>query len=133
MPGLHRELTEVGHLDVARAVEREGPADPPWQMAAASIAELGPPCRAFTLGGHAWVLLRETPEGVLSMRGLTLARAHRGQGLGRRFMDALRARFPGRRWRVAPRSPDGHADGFVLALGFERMDLAQHEMELPLV
>jgi ribosomal protein S18 acetylase RimI-like enzyme len=127
-----RSLVEVSHLDVAWALREQGTTDLPWQMQPEAIAELGPPCRAFSLGGRAFVLLRETREGVLSLRGLSVAPAARGRGIGRLFVDALRSRFPQRKWRVAPRVPEGLADRFFLGMGFERMELVQLEMELPL-
>lgn len=125
-----RALEEVAHQDVAQALREHAPLDLPWQMQPESIAALGPPCRAFTLGGRAFALVRETREGVMSLRGLSLVPAARGRGVGRLFVEALRARFPGRRWRVAPRVPEGLADRFFLRLGFEKMDLVQLEMEL---
>ncbi len=127
-----RELVEVPHLEIARALREHAPDDLPWQMQPESIAELGPPCRAFTLGGRAFVLVRELEDDVLSLRGLTVVSSARGRGIGRLFVDALRSRFPGRRWRIAPRIPEGLVDEFFLGMGFERMELVQLEMELEL-
>lgn len=104
----------------------------PWQLAAESLAALGPPARAYQLDEVAAALVEDPALGHMTLLALWVDPAHRRQGHGRRLVEALRDRFPRRHWRIPARIPQGLADDFLDRLGFAPLPLAQREMVLDL-
>ena len=56
----------------------------------------------------------------------------RRQGLGRRMLGALAARYPDRKWAVGTLCPEEIGEPFLPATGFQRQELNQVEMQLSL-
>jgi ribosomal protein S18 acetylase RimI-like enzyme len=125
-------LEEMDPLDFARVVAREGEADLPWALAAETLAAVTPPARAFRLGAHACALVGDPSAERLPLTALVVPRAHRRRGWGARLLHALSAAFPGRPWSVSPVVPEGLADAFFSAAGWEGQALSQWEMVLGL-
>lgn len=127
-PAEDATLRELDPAAFARRWAMEGPEDPPWQLAAESLATAAAPARAFALGDSAFALFAETGDAGLQLRALMTAREARGQGRARQLVEAVQARFPARRWAVAPFCPEEWS-GALTALGFLPTPLRQFEME----
>jgi len=125
-------LKEIDPLDFARLVAREGEPDLPWNLAAETLSAAAPPARVYALGDRACALVADPDAERLALVALLVPRAYRRQGWGTRLAHALSAAFPGRPWAVTPVVPEGLADGFFSALGWERHPLSQLEMILDL-
>lgn len=125
-------LEEIDPAELARFVAREGEPELPWQLSAETMAGASFPARAYHLGDHACALVANPEAEVISVLSLTVARAHRRRGWGRRMVRALAAAFPGRPLQVGQIVPEGLAPSFFARLGAERLPLNQLEMRLEL-
>ncbi|HEY3568239.1 MAG TPA: GNAT family N-acetyltransferase [Thermoanaerobaculia bacterium] len=123
---------EMDPLDFARLVAREGEADLPWNLAPETLSAASSPARAFGLGDRACALIADPDAERIVLTALIVPKAHRRQGWGTRLLHALSAAFPGRPWAITPVVPEGLADQFFAALGWERHALSQLEMVLDL-
>ena len=119
-------LEEIGIPQVADAVAKHGDGDPPWQLAAPTLAAFTPPSLAFRLG-PAFALVNVGAE-VVTLRSLVVTTGMRRQGHGKTLLRALAARFPGRRWAVPALVPEKLADHFFAASSFTPSALSQFEM-----
>lgn len=125
-PGIRVNLQEISVLDVAAEVAQANDQALPWQLQAATLAGITRPTRAFRLG-QARCLALIQPQAVV-LRALFVAPPDRRRGEGTRLLQALAHEFPGRRLSVAPIVPEGLADEFMRANGFQHSELAQFEM-----
>lgn len=119
-------LRPIDAQGVAEAIAREAPSLP-WQLQPASLLAFGPPARAWALD-EARAIVTGARDDTLSIQALWVPSTQRRQGLGRRLLEALLGRYPGRKWTVAARVPEGLADDFATALGFVRSPISQLEM-----
>ncbi len=65
---------------------------------------------------------------MLTLRGIVVDLSCRGQGLARRLLGGIAARFPGRRWVVPAIVPEGLANEFFFRSGFRQATISQFEM-----
>jgi N-acetylglutamate synthase-like GNAT family acetyltransferase len=73
------------------------------------------------------------PRGeIVAIRGFLVLPDQRDQGYGRRQMQALIQRYPGKDWRVPALCPEEYG-GFFERVGFTRGQLSQIQMEVDLV
>lgn len=119
-------LEEIDIRELANVVARHGLADLPWQVSAETLAQQGPPSRAYRCGGS-WVLISDPNAAVVAVRALLTEPAARGQGSAARTLRAVMERWPGRQWRVAALMPEEMAPAFGEA-GFTRAALSQWQM-----
>ena len=98
----------------------------PWQIAAESIAPLGPPWTAWELDGAA-VLVSALSAPTIFVRALTWEPGA-GPGAVARLLRALAARHPGRTWRAPAFYPETWAPAFTAA-GWLPGVIDQYQME----
>lgn len=108
-----------------------GAPDLPWQMAPETLAGMTAPASGHALDDAAVAVVTEAPKGVL-LWTLAVRPDARGQGLGTRLVQGLRARFPGKPLRIIPILPEGLGEAFLARNGFARDALGQLEMASPL-
>lgn len=125
-------LTEIDPAEFAAVAHREYEARLPWQMQPQTLANFTRPNRAFSLEGHAFVLIGDPAGTRVILRGIAVPGVYRRGGHGSRLLRALAGKFPARTWAAGPIIPEGLADDFFLANGFARASLGQWEMCLPL-
>ncbi|WP_037079321.1 GNAT family N-acetyltransferase [Neorhizobium vignae] len=102
-----------------------------WQTDPRSFETAGPPLKGFTFDGKAIALLDDTGRHV-RLYGLAVDPAHRRQGVGRSLIDALAARYPGRRLFIIENVPEGLIDRFMRRIGWRKSTLTQSEMAIDL-
>jgi GNAT superfamily N-acetyltransferase len=125
---------DVREIDPAEAVAflaAHGERDLPWQLSPPSLWSLGWPTRGFALHDAGVALATATPGGV-ALGAICVRKDARRQGLGRRLVRGVAAELEPGGWNVPPIVPEGLADGFLGALGFEQARIWQHEMTLAL-
>ncbi len=104
------------------------PDDPSWQTSPLCFAGATKPVEAFRTGDAAALVDASGP----AVRLLAFAVRSPRQGIGRRFMRNLLARFPDQPWTIPATLPASQAAGFLAATGWKQAALSQLEMELPL-
>jgi GNAT superfamily N-acetyltransferase len=131
-PETAEPLEEMDPLDFARIAAREGEPDLPWALMAETLSAMTSPARAYRLQDRAYALIADPGAERLPLTALVVPRACRREGWGTRLLHALSAAFPGRAIAISPVMPEGLADGFFTARGWERHPLCQLEMVLDL-
>jgi len=122
------ELEEVDPRELGRLVTVYGLPDLPWQVSGESLAQIGPPSRAYKLGG-AYVAISDPSRPRVAVRGLVVEPGARHQGQAARLLRAVMAKHPGREWMVPALCPE-EIGGLFEKLGFEMGELAQLQMVL---
>ncbi|MFD9899602.1 GNAT family N-acetyltransferase [Mesorhizobium sp. NPDC059025] len=102
------------------------PDDASWQTSPLCFAGATKPIEAFRAGDAA-ALVDASGQAV---RLLAFAVRSPRQGIGRRFMQSLLARFADRPWTIPATLPATQAAGFLAATGWKQSALSQLEMEL---
>jgi ribosomal protein S18 acetylase RimI-like enzyme len=123
-------LVEAEVSDAAREVLSWSP-DLPWQISGETIAQLSLPNRAYRLG-PAYAVVSDPAHEMIAIRALVVPEEQRRLGWGRRLVNALWSKHPDRQWRIAPVVPEGLADEFFAAVGFQREELSQLQMQMEL-
>ena len=121
------DFTEIELSEMAKRAYAWQEPDLPWQIDAATLANLAPPARAFALGDRAAALIFEAPDRFM-LRAIAVSQQHRRSGHGSRLLAQLAAKFPGRTWSVPVAVPEGLAEEFFVECGFARGALTQWEM-----
>lgn len=127
-PGDAPPLSEVDIREVARWVINYGIRDLPWQVSGETLAQVGPPSRAYRLGEAAAVLSNPEAERV-AIRSLLVRPSARRQGQAVRLLRLLLARHPGKTWVVPALCPEEIGCVFE-KVGFVQGELAQLQMFL---
>lgn len=122
-------LEEVDPRTMAGIVAAHGLADLPWQLAAETLAQLGPPVAAFRRRG-AWALLSDPTTKPVVVCGLVIERGAE-ECLLAELLRTLLARYGDREWRVPAIWPEQFSRTFVDA-GFQPTALSQWQMRLDL-
>ncbi|BBK33964.1 acetyltransferase (GNAT) family protein [Stella humosa] len=114
--------------DILHALLAAYPADPSWQASPLCFAGATLPVLAFrSEGGEAAALVQ--PAGpAMRLLAFAVAADWRGRGLGRRFLNALAAQWPGASWSIPAIVPEAMAAGFFAATGWRRTAISQLEM-----
>lgn len=105
-------------------------ADLPWQIAPATLANLGPSRRAYRLG-PAVAVLSGVQGGRCMLRAIGVRREARRAGHGRRLLAALGRHHRGVAVQVPALAPEGVA-GFFRATGFRPGRHTQHHLRVEL-
>lgn len=130
--GVAAPLRDVTIPALADQVARDEGAGAQWQLAAVTLRALRPPARAFSLDERAYALVSGEREDGFDLRALVVAPGDRHAGWGRRMIDALAARYPGKACNIAPIVPEELAQPFFAATGFVAQEIAQLEMGIAL-
>jgi ribosomal protein S18 acetylase RimI-like enzyme len=125
--GTQTELAEVDIRKVAERVSRDGLADLPWQVSGESLAQLGPPARAYRLG-DAYVVLTDPALPRIQIRAVVVPPGQRRQGQATRLLRALMSTHTAKQWVVPALCPEEVGPFFVQA-GFVTEPLSQLQME----
>lgn len=120
------QLVEIDVRELGRLVSAHGLADIPWQLSAETIAQAGPPARAFRRGPSAALISSPEAE-TIGIRALVTETGARGQGHSLALLLALFARFPGKEWRASALYPEEMGCAFTDA-GLARTPLSQWQM-----
>jgi ribosomal protein S18 acetylase RimI-like enzyme len=120
-------LEEIDSATVAAAVSRWGVLDLPWQISPHALTALGPPHRAFRLG-PALALLSDPAAETITFSALVVDPDQRRRGWATRLVRALRARFPGKKWRFSIVIPEEIPEEFFSKLNFRKERLTQIQM-----
>jgi GNAT superfamily N-acetyltransferase len=121
---------EVDIQEAARMVIIHGLPDLPWQLTGESLVHLGPPNRAYNLGG-AWMVITDPGQPQVAVRAMVVQPSARGQGLARCLLKSVMAAFPGVTWSVPAICPL-EIGGFFEACGFTEGTLSQLQMRISL-
>ncbi|MBU0492048.1 MAG: GNAT family N-acetyltransferase [Chloroflexi bacterium] len=122
------DLIEIDLRELARLVTAYGLPDLPWQLSGETLAQMGPPGRAYQMG-DAWVGISNLDAPHVGIRAVVVQPAARRQGQATRLLQAVMTRYPGKTWHVPALCPEEFAPLFE-GLGFERQSLAQWQMAL---
>jgi GNAT superfamily N-acetyltransferase len=125
-PGEEVALEEIDPREVARAVDAHGLPELPWQLSAETLAQLGPPFRAYR-GGPSWVVISNPAVSPVGLRAVVTEPSARGQGRAAALVRAVMARHPAKEWRASAVFPEEMAPLFA-ELGLARTPLTQWQM-----
>lgn len=120
------ELEEVDLYQVARLVTAYGLPDLPWQISGESLAQVGPPNRAYRLGA-AYVAISNPDDAQGAVRSLLVRPEGRRQGQAIRLLRAMMTEYPDKVWQVPALCPEEIGGVFEKA-GFARESLSQFQM-----
>lgn len=123
-------LVAASPHDLTAVIRADGLPNLPWQLDAETIAQLGSPCVAFR-AGEALALLSDPALETITIRALVTTKHERRRGYARRLLEALFARYPGKRWRVSALVPE-EAAAVLRSTGFVETTLSQFQMTKPL-
>ncbi len=129
--GDQAELADVDIREVARLVTMYGGPDLPWQISGESLAQVGPPNRAYQREA-AYVVISNPQEPRIGIRSVVVKPEGRGQGQAVRLLRAVMARYPGKEWIIPALCPQEVGRVFE-RVGFERGSLSQLQMVIHLV
>jgi len=124
--GSKAELEEVDIREVARIVTTYGLPDLPWQVSGESLAQLGPPGRAYK-SGAAYAAVSDPAGPSVAIRSIVVEPQGRRQGHAARLLRALIAEHPGKEWSVPALCPE-EMGGLFERVGFARGPLTQLHM-----
>jgi ribosomal protein S18 acetylase RimI-like enzyme len=125
------ELEEVDLYQVALLVTMFGLPDLPWQISGETLAQSGPPSRAYRLG-NAFVAISNPDEDQVAIRSLLVKPQSRGKGQAARLLEAVMAKHPDKIWRVPALCPE-EVGGVFEKVGFEEGSLSQFQMAIDLL
>lgn len=129
--GTPQPIEEIDLRVMGRMVNTHGLQDLPWQVSGETLSQMGPPYRAYRLGGCSTAISDpEAPQIVL--RSLLIMPKEMQSGKGDQFLKALFAKFPGKKWRVPAIFPEEFA-GLFERIGFAEDEISQFQMVLNLM
>lgn len=127
LPGEPAEgLTETDIREVARWVTAYGLPDLPWQMSGETLAQKGPPHKAYRLGS-AWAAISNPQRPQIALFAVIVPPEARLRGEASRLLRALAAQYPGKSWGILGLCPEELAP-FLEKLGFKQEPLTQFQM-----
>ena len=126
--GTAASLRDIPIAELADIAARYEDDSAQWQLAAATLRALRSPARAYALQDSAYALVSGVRDDGFDLRALIVPPQQRRAGWGRRMIDALAARHPGKACNVAPIVPEGLVDAFFEATGFVRQSINQVEL-----
>ena len=120
------ELHELDIREVARHITLHGLENLPWQISGESLAQINPPSQAYRLD-QAMIVISNPVAEQIAIRSILVPPESRRQGQATRLIQALTARFPGRKWHIPALIPEEMA-GFFKKAGFKHGNLTQFQM-----
>lgn len=124
-----QSLRRVHTLELARAMAAEPTRDWPWQLAPETVASGSESMPVHALGEDALAWVDDSAQDKVVLRLLHVRPEARRRGVGRRMVEALQSRYPGRALVVPPIAPEAFVGEVLPSLGFQRTGLDQLEME----
>jgi ribosomal protein S18 acetylase RimI-like enzyme len=124
--GKEAKLEEIDIRLVARLVGICGLDNLPWQISAESLAQYGPPNRAYRLG-DASIVISNPAADQIAIRSVIVLPEARAQGQARRLIQAVIARYPNKKWLISALCPE-EVGGLFEKIGFKRGTLSQFQM-----
>jgi GNAT superfamily N-acetyltransferase len=124
------ELEEMDLRALAVKIAQYGLPDLPWQLSAETIALMTPPTRAYYRDGVS-IAISDPVELHIVIWSLLAEPRVRGKHIGADMLKAVIAHHPGHTWHVPAIYPEEMSGVFERA-GFEREELSQWQMRLPL-
>jgi N-acetylglutamate synthase-like GNAT family acetyltransferase len=104
--------------------------DLPWQISGESLAQAGPPGKAYQMGS-AYAAISDPERSHVAIRTIVVESEARQQGQATQLLRAVMAQYPGKTWIVPALCP-AEIGGVFEKVGFEREDLSQLQMALEL-
>jgi ribosomal protein S18 acetylase RimI-like enzyme len=120
------ELEDIDVRELGRMVTAYGLPDLPWQISGESLAQMGPPNRAYKLKA-AYAAISDPDESHVVIRAVVVEPASRGQGQAIQLLQGMMAFHPQKVWRVPALCPE-EIGGLFEKAGFERGSLSQLQM-----
>jgi len=124
------DLQEIDIREAARTVARYGLDDLPWQLAGESLAQSGPPGKAFRLDRACIVISSPAAEQV-AIRSVIVEPEARRQGQATRLIQSVLAKYSQKNWLVSALCPE-EIGGLFEKAGFQRDSLSQLQMRIEL-
>lgn len=128
--GIPGELKEIDVREAARMVTMYGLSDLPWQVSGESLAQAGPPGKAYQMES-AYVAISNPERSHVAIRTIVVEPEARRQGQATRLLRAVIAQHPGKTWIVPALCPAEIGSVFE-KVGFEKQALSQLQMTLEL-
>lgn len=132
-PGQAAGLEEIDPLVFCRSMVSECNLDLPWDLVPETLSAKAPPTRAWTLQGRSFALVTDTPAERAVLWAVYTRRSDRGQGHGKRLIEAIGETLPGKTLVTPVAVPDDLAPAFFESAGFHEAELSQFEMAVDLV
>jgi ribosomal protein S18 acetylase RimI-like enzyme len=124
------DLQEIDLRDMGRLISQHGLLDLPWQLSGETIAQMTPPTRAYRKG-RAYAAISNPDTEHVAIWSVLVETPARGRGLGIDILKSLSSQHTGKIWHAPALFPEELAKVFEGA-GFEREELSQWQMKLPL-
>lgn len=124
------DLHEMDLRELSRLITQHGFPDLPWQISSESIAQMNPPARGYH-NERAYIAVSNPAAEHVAIWSLLVEPEVRGNGHGAGLIRRLIAHHPGKTWHVPAVFPESIGSVFEEA-GFEREELSQWQMRLPL-
>lgn len=121
----HR-LERVDILQVAKLIAAYGAQDLPWQLSGETIAQFGPPARAYHLNG-AFAVISDPSQATITLHSLIVIPDRRGEGRANALLGALQNEYMQCSFRVPALCPE-RFESFFDSSGFLRGRLSQIHM-----
>lgn len=108
------------------------PKDASWQTSPLCFAGATNPIEAFRNDDRTAGALVDASGSTVRLLALAVQASRQRQGIGRRFMQSLLARFAGRPWAISATLPAAQAASFLTGTDWKQTAVTQLEMELSL-
>ncbi len=126
------QLREVDVARVAGLLADQGPEAMPWWIAPASQNPQGASRIGLSLADRCFAIVEDTAREVVIVWTVLTIQNERRQGHGRRMLQAIQAKYPGKSLRVVGCVPDRIFAEFFAPCGFIADSISQFEMRLAL-
>lgn len=128
--------TDAAHpcevAEVMPLIAAAWPQDASWQTSPLALAAAAAPVEALRDANGSAAALVDASGDTARLLALAVDPAAQRQGVGRRFLDAVGARYPGKAFAITATLPESQAHAFLAATGWQRTPISQIEMELTL-
>lgn len=124
------KLEAIDLRSVGLKIAAWGRRDLPWQIAGETVAQLGPPYCGLA-DEKVGLVISDPGANPVGVRALAAEGLEEDPERGAAALRAVRARFPGKEWRMGALWPEELTPVFTGA-GFTRSPLSQWQMECPL-
>jgi len=123
-------IEEIDLRMMGRLVSSYGLSDLPWQISGETLAQLGPPFKAFCFQ-DAFVAISSPELPQISLRSVLIMPEAQKRGQGEKLLQGLFVKFPEKVWLVPAIFPD-EFNTLIEKVGFELEELSQLHMIMSL-